>query len=77
MFMAKQRAIVHKSITIMKKNIGTTDRIVRIVLGVAILALGYYYETWWGVLGLIPLATGIAGWCGLYSLMGISTEKKG
>ncbi len=60
----------------MKKNIGTTDRIIRIVLGLAILALGYYYGTWWGLIGLVPLVTGAVGWCGLYSIMGISTGKK-
>ncbi len=59
----------------MKKNIGTTDRIIRIILGVAILALGYYYQNWWGIIGLIPLATGLVGWCGLYTLFGMSTKK--
>ena len=59
----------------MKKNVGTIDRIIRIVLGVAILALGYYYRTWWGLVGLIPLATGFAGWCGLYTILKISTRK--
>ncbi len=57
----------------MKKNIGTTDRIIRVVLGLVIIGLGIYYGSWWGLLGLIPLATAAMGWCGLYSLFGLST----
>ncbi len=59
----------------MKKNIGTTDRVIRIVLGLLILFLGYYYQTWWGIVGIIPLATGLMGWCALYTMFGISTKK--
>ncbi len=57
----------------MKHNIGTTDRVIRIVLGIVILAVGYSYQSWWGLIGLIPLITGAIGWCGLYSVFHIST----
>ena len=57
----------------MKKNVGTMDRVVRIIIGVIILAAGYWYGSWWGLIGLIPLLTGIVGWCGLYSVFHIST----
>ncbi len=59
----------------MKKNVGTTDKVVRVVLGLAIIALGIYYGSWWGLLGLILLATAAFSWCGLYALFGISTTK--
>ncbi len=59
----------------MKCNVGTTDRVIRIVLGIVILAAGYLYQSWWGLIGLLPLATGAIGWCGLYSLFHISTKK--
>ncbi len=59
----------------MKCNVGTTDRVIRIVLGIVILAAGYFYQSWWGLIGLLPLATGAVGWCGLYSLFDISTKK--
>ncbi len=60
----------------MKKNIGSVDRIIRIVAGLGILALAFIGpETKWGYLGLIPLATGLIGWCPPYQLLGISTCK--
>jgi hypothetical protein len=60
----------------MEKNIGNTDRIVRLILGLVILGSGVYYGSWLGVLGLVPLYTTISGWCPLYSLLGISTRGK-
>lgn len=63
----------------MKKNIGNTERIIRIVAGLAILSLVFVGpKSLWGLLGLIPLATGLAGWCLPYHLLGFSTlrEKK-
>lgn len=50
----------------MKCNVGTTDRLIRIVLGLALLAAGAYFESFWGLLGIIPLATGMFRWCPLY-----------
>ncbi len=60
----------------MKCNVGTTDRVIRIILGIVILAIGYVYQSWWGLIGLIPLITGAIGWCGLYSVFHISTASK-
>jgi len=57
----------------MKKNVGTTDKIIRIVLGVLIAILGIVYQSWWGLLAVIPLATAFLSFCGLYTLLGIST----
>ncbi|MEA5048822.1 MAG: DUF2892 domain-containing protein [Eubacteriales bacterium] len=62
----------------MKKNVGTVDRWVRIVLGVALLSLIVFLSggiRWIGLIGLIPLLTGIVGYCPLYSLFKISTNK--
>ena len=60
----------------MKCNIGMADRIIRIVVGLVIVALGVYYNNWWGVVGIIPLATGIFKWCPLYVPLKISTICK-
>ena len=60
----------------MKKNVGQRDRYIRIALGVVIIALGLIFSSWWGLIGLIPLVTGFAGYCGLYQLLGIATVKE-
>lgn len=60
----------------MKCNVGKTDRIIRIVVGLLIGAAGVVFKSWWGLVGIIPLLTGIFGFCGLYLPFGISTAKK-
>ncbi len=58
----------------MAVNEGKVDRAIRIVLGLALIALVFVGpKTNWGWLGLIPLATGLTGFCGLYKLLGINT----
>ena len=57
-------------------NIGTADRIIRLVIGVAIAALGLYFKSWWGLLAVLPLATAALGFCGLYVPLKISTVRK-
>ncbi len=59
----------------MKKNVGKLDSIIRIIVALIIFAAGFYFKSWWGLLGLIPLLTGITGYCALYSLFGIKTCK--
>ncbi|MCF7802271.1 MAG: DUF2892 domain-containing protein [Candidatus Marinimicrobia bacterium] len=59
----------------MKCNMGTTDRTIRIILGIVILALGLIFANWWGLIGLIPLATGFIRWCPLYVPFKFSTDK--
>lgn len=57
----------------MKKNVGGLDRVLRIVIGLIIIALGILYESWWGLVGLIPLFTGLSGLCLLYIPFGFSS----
>ena len=60
----------------MTKNIGDTERIIRIVGGIVLIALAATGTVGvWGWLGLVPLATGLTGWCPPYSLLGINTCK--
>ena len=47
----------------MKKNIAGAGRIIRGIVGVIIIAIGWYYQSWWGVLGIIPLGEAVFGWC--------------
>lgn len=58
----------------MKKNIGFIERVLRIVVGLGIVSLAFFGpQTPWAFLGLVPLLTGIVGWCPPYALLGIST----
>lgn len=59
----------------MKKNIGISDRWIRVVLGLAIGAAGLYFKSWWGLIGLVPLATALIRTCPLYLPFGISTRR--
>ena len=59
----------------MKQNIGKTDRIIRVLIGLIVIAVGAYFKSWWGAIGLLPIFTAASGWCGLYALFGISTCK--
>ena len=55
-------------------NEGTIDRVLRVLVGLALLSLVFFGpKTLWGLVGLVPLATGLAGTCPLYSLLGIRT----
>ena len=68
----------------MKKNEGTADRVIRVILGIILIGLALYFMNSWalgvvivvGIVGLIALITGIIGYCGLYKLLKISTIKK-
>ena len=60
----------------MTQNIGNIERIIRIVGGLVLIALAATGTVGvWGWLGLVPLATGLVGWCPPYSLLGINTCK--
>lgn len=55
-------------------NEGTIDRVIRVVAGIALLALTVVGpKTLWGLVGIVPLATGLLGTCPLYSIVGLST----
>jgi hypothetical protein len=60
----------------LKNNVGMTDRFIRIVVGLAMLSLVFWMEgreRLWGLLGLIPLLTGVIGLCPFYALIGFKT----
>ena len=58
----------------MKANVGGIDRILRIVLGLALIGLAATGTVgWWGWLGVVPLATGLIGWCPPYAILGLNT----
>jgi hypothetical protein len=55
-------------------NEGTLDRVIRVVLGIAVLSLAFVGpRSAWGYVGVVPLLTGAVGFCPLYRLIGVST----
>ena len=61
----------------MKCNIGHTDRVLRMTVGVTLMGLaGYGIVGAWGWIGIIPLVTGMMGNCPAYSLLVLNTAKK-
>ena len=54
-------------------NIGTLDKTIRLYIGILIMLIGLSNESWWGLLGLIPIATGLYKWCFAYSILDIHT----
>ena len=58
----------------MKANVGGIDRGLRIVAGLVLIALAATGTVgWWGWLGVLPLATGLIGWCPPYAIFGFNT----
>ena len=65
----------------MTRNAGSVDRILRLAAGVFMLAVALYGPgsglDWIGWLGVVPLLTGLTGWCPAYALTGIGTRRRG
>lgn len=64
----------------MKQNVGKTDKIVRVVAGLALLSLIFLLEgsmRWIGLIGIVPLATAAMGFCPLYPIIGMNTACAG
>ncbi|HHY49096.1 MAG: DUF2892 domain-containing protein [Gammaproteobacteria bacterium] len=57
----------------MKTNVGGIDKILRIVAGIALIAWALMGGPVWAWIGIVPLATGLLGWCPAYTLLGMNT----
>lgn len=64
-------------VTMFNSNVGSADRVVRVLIGVVLLAMFFMYAdaSWrnWTLIGVVPLLTGLVGTCPLYSVLGLST----
>ena len=61
----------------MKQNIHNIERIVRIIIGLIIFSLVFIGpKSLWGLIGIMPIFTGVTGWCPPYQVLGISKCKK-
>jgi hypothetical protein len=58
----------------MKTNEGTIDRALRVIVGLVLIALAVTGTVGvWGWIGIVPVATGLIGWCPAYTLLGVNT----
>lgn len=60
----------------MKANVGGMDKKLRIVAGIGMIAAGVITQSWWGAVGIIPLATALINWCPAYAAAGLCTANK-
>lgn len=60
----------------MKRNVGSSDRILRLIVGIGIAIAGVIFESYWGLIGVVLIATAIFSLCPIYLMLGIRTTKK-
>lgn len=61
----------------MNKNIGIADKIIRLIVGFALLGIYFWGpQTAWGLIGIVPILTALVGYCPVYSPIKLSTFKK-
>lgn len=64
--------------TDMKANVGTADKVIRIILGIALLSMFYFVTgpvKWVGLLGIVLIVTAIMSWCPIFAMLGIRSNK--
>jgi hypothetical protein len=59
----------------MNKNVGSSDRTIRVIAGLIIIFIGIYFKSWWGVVGVLPIVTAMLRWCPAYLPFDISSCK--
>jgi hypothetical protein len=60
----------------MQCNVGNAEKVVRIIIGLGFFSLFYFLQgdaRYWGLIGIIPIATALIGWCPISALLGINT----
>lgn len=57
----------------MKANVGGFDRVLRALVGLSLLGAGFYFKSWWGLVGLVPLFTAVFRFCPAYLPFGLNT----
>jgi hypothetical protein len=58
------------------ENIGMIDRMIRFIIAIVFIIVGFTYSPWWFIVAAAALITALVGTCGLYSLLGIRTNKE-
>jgi len=60
----------------MQTNVGSADKVIRVIIGVGLLSLVFILEgnvRWFGLIGIMPILTALMGWCPAYALLGMRT----
>jgi hypothetical protein len=57
----------------MNKNVGNTDKVLRVIAGAIIIGAGIFWQSWWGAIGIVPILTALLSWCPAYTLLGINS----
>ncbi|MGB9736218.1 MAG: YgaP family membrane protein [bacterium] len=63
----------------MEKNVGSTDKVIRWIIGLVLISMIFWVHSAWrwiGLIGFVPILTGSINYCPLYKVIGISTVKK-
>lgn len=60
----------------MQQNVGLIDKVIPYIICLLAVIAGIYYQSWWGLVGFIPLFTATISWCPMYAPFKISTRKK-
>ena len=79
LYLKGKQKIYYKHITkgnTVEKNIGGIEKTVRIIAGIVIIAAGVYFKSWFGAIGIVPLATGLMSFCPIWTAIGFSTADK-
>ncbi len=56
-------------------NMGKTDKNIRIIIGIAIVGVSILFNSWWGLLAVVPLGTAFVGYCPVYGMLNWSSEN--
>jgi len=62
----------------MKQNVGSVDRVIRVIIGLVLLSLLFFLDggaRWFGLIGIVPLLTALISFCPLYTILGINTKS--
>jgi uncharacterized membrane protein len=71
--LSRSKLIDRQGAKLMKRNMGKSDKVVQLVVAAGVIAAGVVFQSWWGVVGAVPILTALMGRCPPYALLGINT----
>ena len=58
----------------MRCNVGKTERLIRVIAGLALIGIGVIWGVWWAIIGILVVITSLLAWCPVSALLGVSTS---